>query len=58
MVLTVNQTCKLLDIGRTTVYRMFDRGELEKVSLGRSVRVKLPENLTKAYAEQIKALIS
>lgn len=59
MVLTINQTCKLLEIGRTTVYRMFDRGELEKVSLGpRSVRVKLPEDLSKVYAEQIKALIN
>lgn len=58
MVLTITQTCKLLDIGRTTVYRMFDRGELERVEFGRSVRVKLPENLSKAYAEQIKALIN
>lgn len=58
MVLTINQTCKLLDIGRTTVYRMFDRGELEKVELGRSVRVKLPDKLAVAYAEQIKALIN
>jgi len=37
---------------------MFDRGELERVEFGRSVRVKLPENLSKAYAEQIKALIN
>lgn len=50
---------KLLNIGRTTVYRMFDRGELEKVRrLGRSVKVKLPDKLAVTYAEQIKALIN
>lgn len=58
MVLTINQTCKLLAIGRTTVYRMFDSGELERVEFGRSVRVKLPDKLSQAYAEQIKALIN
>ncbi|AXY57298.1 DNA-binding protein [Acinetobacter chinensis] len=58
MVLTIQQTCKLLDIGRTTVYRMFDRGELERIEFGRSVRVKLPEKLSRAYAEQIKALMN
>jgi excisionase family DNA binding protein len=58
MVLTIAQTCKLLNIGRTTVYRMFNRGELEKIEVGRSARVKLPDHLAEAYAEQIKALNS
>ncbi|WP_336929949.1 helix-turn-helix domain-containing protein [Acinetobacter tandoii] len=57
MVLTIAQTCKLLQIGRTTVYRMFERGEIEKVEIGRSVRVKLPPKLAEAYKEQIQALI-
>ena len=53
MVLTIAQTQKLLKIGRSTVYRMFERGELERVE---SVRVKLPKNLAEAYKEQIYAL--
>ncbi len=57
MVLTIAQTCKLLKIGRTTVYRMFDRDELEKIEIGKSVRVKLPDHLAKAYEDQIKALM-
>ena len=56
MVLTIAQTQKLLKIGRSTVYRMFKRGELERVEFGRSVRVKLPKNLAEAYKEQIYAL--
>jgi len=56
MVLTIAQTQKLLKIGRSTVYRMFERGEFERVEFGRSVRVKLPKNLAEAYKEQIYAL--
>jgi excisionase family DNA binding protein len=58
MVLTITQTQSLLKIGRTTIYRMFERGELERVEFGRSVRVKLPDHLAKAYEEQIKALMN
>ena len=57
MVLTISQTCKLLNIGRTTVYRMFEREELKKIEIGKSVRVKLPDHLAKAYEDQTKALI-
>ena len=56
MVLTIAQTQKLLKIGRSTVYRMFERGELERVEFGRSVRAKLPKNLAEPYKEQIYAL--
>lgn len=58
MILTVPQTLKLLRISRTTMYRMFDRGELNKIELGRSVRVELPEHLEKKYEKQIRALIN
>ena len=57
MVLTISQTCKLLNMGRTRVYRVFEREELEKIEIGKSVRVKLPDHLAKAYEDQIKALM-
>ncbi len=58
MVLTMNQAIELLQVSRTTIYRMFDRGELTKIEVGRSVRIELPENLSKKYKEQIKALMT
>ena len=57
MVLTIAQTQKLLKIGRSTVYRMFERGELERVEFGRPVRIKYTKILTEPYKEQIYALI-
>lgn len=61
MVLTVPQTLKLLQISRTTLYRMFENGELTKIKFGEnrrsSIRVKLSEELEKEYEKQIQALI-
>ncbi|MGL6034747.1 MAG: helix-turn-helix domain-containing protein [Acinetobacter johnsonii] len=56
MILTVPQAIKLLGVHRSTIYRMFETGDLKKVKLARSTRVELPEHLAKAYDEQIKAL--
>lgn len=59
MILTVPQTLKLLQISRTTLYRMFENGELKKVKLSKSaraIRVQLPTELEQQYSEQIKAL--
>lgn len=56
MILTVPQAIKLLGVHRSTIYRMFETGDLKKVKLARSTRVELPEHLVKAYDEQIKAL--
>ncbi|RZG78665.1 DNA-binding protein [Acinetobacter sp. WCHAc060033] len=61
MVLTVPQTLKLLQISRTTLYRMFASGELTKIKFGDSqrstIRVELSEELEKKYEKQIQALI-
>lgn len=56
MILTVPQAVAVLKLHRSTIYRMFETGELKKVKLARSTRVELPEHLAKAYDEQIKAL--
>ncbi len=56
MILTVPQAVKILKVHRSTIYRMFETGELIKIKLARSTRVELPEHLEKAYEKQIKAL--
>lgn len=38
-VFTINETCKELKCSRRTVYRMIERGELQRVRYGRSVRI-------------------
>lgn len=39
MLHTINDTCKLLSIGRTTVYRLIDDGHLERVKIGQRTLV-------------------
>lgn len=53
MVLTVDQAARLLDVHRSTIYRLFETGELKKVKFGRSTRVQLSEDLEKVYKDQI-----
>lgn len=57
MVLTIEQAARLLDVHRSTIYRLFDSGELTKVKFGRSTRVQLPEHLERVYKDQIKKVI-
>lgn len=57
MVLTVEQATRLLGVHRSTIYRLFETGELKKVKFGRSTRVELPEHLEKVYKDQIGKVI-
>ncbi|MBP4063469.1 helix-turn-helix domain-containing protein [Acinetobacter baumannii] len=57
MLLTVSQTIQVTDLSKTTIYRMFDSGQLKKVKLGGSTRVELPAELYEQYKEKIQALI-
>lgn len=56
MLLTVNQTIQVTNLSKTTIYRMFDSGELKKVKLGGSTRVELSKELYEKYKEKIQAL--
>ncbi|EOG4087979.1 helix-turn-helix domain-containing protein [Acinetobacter baumannii] len=56
MLLTVSQTMQVTNLSKTTIYRMFDKGELKKVKLGGSTRVELPNELYEKYKEKIQAL--
>ncbi|QIT17243.1 helix-turn-helix domain-containing protein [Acinetobacter pittii] len=57
MLLTVNQTIQVTNLSKTTIYRMFDSGELKKVKLGGSTRVELPKELYEKYKDKIQALL-
>jgi excisionase family DNA binding protein len=41
--LTFNQTCELLQVSRTTVYRLLEEGKLKKVTVGESPRFRQSE---------------
>ncbi|WP_284087881.1 helix-turn-helix domain-containing protein [Acinetobacter pittii] len=56
MLLTVSQTIQVTSLSKTTIYRMFDSGELKKVKVGGSTRVELPKELYEKYKENIQAL--
>ena len=38
-VLTVKETCEALRLGRTTVYKLIDAGQLKTVKIGTATRV-------------------
>lgn len=41
VLLTVEQTCKLLNCGRTTVFALLASGKLERVKLQRATRISV-----------------
>jgi len=57
MLFTVNQTMQVTNLSKTTIYRMFESGELKKVKLGGSTRVEFPEMWLEKYKDKIKALV-
>ncbi len=42
LLLRVRDVCRLLDVGRSTVYELIARGELPVIRIGRLVRVPRP----------------
>ncbi len=42
LLLRVQDVCRLLDVGRSTVYELIARGELPVIRIGRLVRVPRP----------------
>jgi excisionase family DNA binding protein len=40
ILLTIRDTCELLGIGRSTLYRLIDRGEIPVIHIGRAVRLR------------------
>lgn len=44
MLLTVNQAAAVLGIGRSTMYNLMYRGDIQPVHIGRSVRIH-PQDL-------------
>lgn len=51
--LSVDETCKGLGVGRTTVYALLKSGELESVKVGR--RRLIPASSPRAYLERLAA---
>lgn len=49
---TVKQLVELLSLSRTTVKTLIDNGDLEKVQVGRAVRV--PAESVDAYIERLR----
>jgi excisionase family DNA binding protein len=39
LLVSIKETARLLDIGRSTVWSMLARGQLEKVKIGRATRI-------------------
>ncbi|HEM6651488.1 helix-turn-helix domain-containing protein [Acinetobacter pittii] len=56
MLFTVNETIQVTSLSKTTIYRMFESGELKKVKLGGSTRVEFPEKWLEMYKDKIQAL--
>ena len=53
LLLTVPEAARVLGIGRSTVYELIARGDLEVVHIGRSCRV--PVSAIEAYIERLQA---
>ncbi|MCH7393783.1 helix-turn-helix domain-containing protein [Acinetobacter dispersus] len=58
MLLTVDETRKVLKLSTATIYRHIKSGQFKKVKLGGSTRIELPPDLESKYKEQILALTS
>lgn len=43
MMLTIKEVTKILNIGRATLYRLIDSGEIKAYKIGKSVRFKQEE---------------
>jgi excisionase family DNA binding protein len=43
LLLTVNEAAELIGLGRTTIYKLMDAGDLASVHVGKSRRVPLDE---------------
>ena len=39
LLVSIKETARLLDIGRSTVWSLLARGQLEKVKIGRATRI-------------------
>ena len=54
LLLTVVEAGRLLSVGRTTVYELIQRGELQTVHIGRSVRI--PVAAVTDFVERLRAV--
>lgn len=49
--MTIEEFCVRYCVSRSTVYRLFERGAVEKVHVGRAVRIDIAE--AEAWAESL-----
>jgi hypothetical protein len=54
VLLTINQTCEVLNIGRTSFYRLVERGELDAVRITLSADDKTSTRITN---ESVRSLL-
>ena len=54
LLLTINQTCEILNIGRTSFYRLVERGELDAVRITLSADDKTSTRITN---ESVRSLL-
>ncbi len=52
--LTVGQTARRLNVSRSSVYALIERGELPAIRLGRVIRFR-PEDVDEVYQRQLAA---
>lgn len=45
LLLTVPQVCESLNVSRMTLYRLMESGDLRRVKIGRSVRIRVEDVL-------------
>ena len=45
LLLTIPETCESLQISRMAVYRLLESGDLRRVKIGRSVRIRVEDVL-------------